>query len=127
MEEVRANRTYAQGYRQVPRPFEATPDLTTSVRVAVERPVELEDMSKVDFLAWVKDTNPSWLPPLSPPTTAVASPEQTSRRERTAARILYLAQLYRDRGGPDTALILLKRLLRAALPESHTVMHAAAS
>jgi hypothetical protein len=118
-EDVRANRTYAQGIVKYLKPSEATPDLTASVRAAVERLVELEDMSEADFLAWVKDTNPSWLRELAPssPTAAVALPGQLSRRDRAAERIHYLAELYRHHGGPGAALVVLKRLLRAAFPE----------
>jgi hypothetical protein len=119
-EDVRANRTYAQGIVKYLTPLEAPPDLTASVREAVKRLAELDDMSEAEFLSWVKDTNPAWLRELAPvsPEAAVIPVRQESRRDRTAERLHYFAELYRDRGGPGAMLVLVKRILRAMLPMS---------
>lgn len=64
-EDIRANETYARGIIKYLDPAEVTAD-RESVRMAVERLIELNGSDIHDFVAWVRATNPRWLPLLEP-------------------------------------------------------------
>jgi glycosyltransferase involved in cell wall biosynthesis len=120
-EDIRANRTYALGVIKYLDPSEATPDLVESVRLAVQRLVELDDISEAEFLAWVKKTNPRWSC-----TFASSQPAELSRqlaaRARTARRIHYFADMCGVYGAFGASVRLarlsLRRVAGAVLPRA---------
>jgi hypothetical protein len=118
-EEIRANRTYAQGIIKYLDPAEVAAD-RESVRMAIDRLIELEDTSNEEFLAWVSATNPKWLPvlgyvacaPVEPAVVASApAAPPPSSRVRVANRIHQVADVY----GAHGLLHLVLRGLRFAL------------
>jgi hypothetical protein len=114
-EDVRSNRTYAQGIIKYLALNEATPDLIESVRGAVERLIELRETTSPEFLAWTKATNPQWAAVLAPPvprSSAAASAALQTNRDRWADRIQRFGALYRVHGGQGAVMIAARQLLR---------------
>lgn len=101
-EEVRANQTYARGIIKYLDPAEVAAD-KESVRMAVERLVELKDTSVEDFVVWVKTTNPRWLPVLesllrAQPEVPVAPAPPPPRRNRLTVYLRRASEIYRVHG-----------------------------
>jgi hypothetical protein len=107
-EDIRANRTYAQGIIKYLDPAEVRAD-RDSVRMAIDRLIDLEDTTGQEFLAWVGATNPKWVSVLSP--ALVGPAVSSSKRDHIADRIQQFAALYRVYGGPGAVLFAVRYFL----------------
>jgi hypothetical protein len=99
-EDMRANRTYAQGIIKYMNPSDTTPDIIASVRYAIWRLMQLNDPIVPDLREWIRRTNPVWL----------ESDEiwPSVRRERIADRIVAIAEVYRLQGASQAVRPFLR-------------------
>lgn len=102
-EEIRSNETYARGIVKYLRPDEATPDIVASVKLAVNRLIELKGTTRESFRDWVSATNPAWLSEVDQARWAVAAegsghPLERGWRDRIADALILFANVYRAHG-----------------------------
>jgi hypothetical protein len=128
-EDIRANRTYAQGIVKYLEPSETSPDLIESVRDAIDRLIDLEGSSRSEFFAWVKATNPQWasvlMPAVAPAQISLAQTVHVQpasapapvrlRHGDFADRIHQFADVYRAHGPAWAAMLTVRSMLRGLM------------
>jgi hypothetical protein len=107
-EDIRANKTYAQGIIKYLAPSDTSPDIVDSVRIAASRLVELGDMTERELVDWARKNNPQWV-------SLLIRARSAARYNRRAEKIKMFAELYRVHGGWRSVGIVMRSRVRRAL------------